>query len=270
MYDKGLKKLKKVVSSFGINITIEAIERKERIEKMLKIFKTEAIDASIDNVVIAKPNLNLLYTTENGGVVRTIAWKASKRSEYYQGEKRASTFHLYRCEALKQMEEDNQIGTYRLTGDPRGYYAVTFGDINQTKKVESRICRRCESMYEQQERKKFTMRNLKDYLEKEQDGYESPITIEEHKARQQVTYSENWSEIAKKYKSNINYRCEECQLHLLDDKRYLEAHHIDKDIGNNSRSNIRLLCISCHSQEAGHQHLLQSSKYIKFMNKYKG
>lgn len=63
-------------------------------------------------------------------------------------------------------------------------------------------------------------------------------------------YPLNWEKTAKKYKKSKDYNCEQCGIDLDSNtgKRFLEVHHIDGNKTNNHDSNLKALCISCHSQ----------------------
>lgn len=69
-------------------------------------------------------------------------------------------------------------------------------------------------------------------------------------------YTRSWDEISRLFRESHNYTCEECGLHIEDvyDRQYIHCHHIDKNKLNNSESNLKCLCLRCHSLvDEGHK-----------------
>ena len=62
-------------------------------------------------------------------------------------------------------------------------------------------------------------------------------------------YTRNWDDISRKYREKHDYTCEECGLRIdnLYDRQYIHVHHIDANKLNNTESNLRCLCLRCHS-----------------------
>ena len=63
-------------------------------------------------------------------------------------------------------------------------------------------------------------------------------------------YTRDWEEISKAYREAHDYTCENCGL-KIDDlyyRQYMHCHHIDGNKLNNSNSNLKCLCLRCHSQ----------------------
>lgn len=70
-------------------------------------------------------------------------------------------------------------------------------------------------------------------------------------------YDRNWLQISKAYRKKVNFTCEECGIKITNnfDRRFLHVHHINGDKLNNHESNLKCLCILCHSYtDVGHQH----------------
>ena len=75
-------------------------------------------------------------------------------------------------------------------------------------------------------------------------------------------YVSDWQSIAKNAKEAANWRCDQCHLSLISDRELLHVHHRDRDTMNNSRANLQVLCVQCHSLEegAGHKRLAGAIK----------
>ena len=63
-------------------------------------------------------------------------------------------------------------------------------------------------------------------------------------------YTRDWDRISREYREKHNYTCEECGLHIdnVFDRQYIHVHHIDANKLNNKESNLRCLCLRCHSE----------------------
>jgi len=55
------------------------------------------------------------------------------------------------------------------------------------------------------------------------------------------------------YRETRNFTCESCNLNLKQALCLLHVHHINGVKTNNRSSNLKALCIECHSQQPDHQ-----------------
>ena len=87
--------------------------------------------------------------------------------------------------------------------------------------------------------------------DKDEQDYEPPKHDKEG-------YSRNWAIISRAIRDEREWTCEECNIELKDSKakrRILHVHHRDRNKKNNHETNLQVLCISCHSNREGHNHL---------------
>jgi len=63
-------------------------------------------------------------------------------------------------------------------------------------------------------------------------------------------YTVDWKQISWAVREKDKYTCQSCGRNLANHEYqfFLEVHHIDGDKKNNSRSNLKSLCVLCHSQ----------------------
>ena len=82
-------------------------------------------------------------------------------------------------------------------------------------------------------------------------------------------YSHNWPEISEKVREERNYICDNpsCRIQLVNDKKSLHVHHINGLKNDNTKSNLRVICIRCHANEPGHAHM-KGKDYYEFTEKY--
>ena len=79
-------------------------------------------------------------------------------------------------------------------------------------------------------------------------------------------YPDSWKEISWQYKEQQGWQCESCKLSLHQHKYYLHTHHIY----GTRYDNLKALCIGCHSEQWGINHLLlkETSDYQGFIAHY--
>jgi len=71
-------------------------------------------------------------------------------------------------------------------------------------------------------------------------------------------YVLDWKSISNRRRAEKDYTCEECKVRLRDQLKLLHVHHIDRDKLDNSPQNLRVLCVVCHSNCEGHEHLAET------------
>ncbi|WP_107818437.1 HNH endonuclease [Nitrosomonas eutropha] len=48
-------------------------------------------------------------------------------------------------------------------------------------------------------------------------------------------------------------------------RKWLHVHHINGLKHDNNKSNLAVLCISCHAQQPNHEHMINNAGYRKFV-----
>lgn len=79
-------------------------------------------------------------------------------------------------------------------------------------------------------------------------------------------YPDSWKKISLQYREQKEWQCEMCQLSLHEHKYYLHTHHIY----GTQYDNLMALCIGCHSEQLGINHLLlkETPDYQGFIARY--
>lgn len=80
-------------------------------------------------------------------------------------------------------------------------------------------------------------------------------------------YPSNWSSISKQTRQKAGWCCAQCQVDLSHSnyQKFLDVHHIDRQKYNNEPSNLKVLCIVCHSLQPGHERMKNTPRYNSFL-----
>ena len=80
-------------------------------------------------------------------------------------------------------------------------------------------------------------------------------------------YTPDWAIISRKRREECNWTCQSCKIQLDDHqyRRFLHVHHINGQKHDNSQGNLRVLCIHCHAEQKGHEHMKNQQDYFDFL-----
>jgi len=82
-------------------------------------------------------------------------------------------------------------------------------------------------------------------------------------------YVEDRNQISKKLREQKNYTCQICGFRARNtyEQRFIHTHHTNGDLANNTKENLKVLCIKCHSEvDLYHTQVKSSDNYREFMN----
>ena len=98
---------------------------------------------------------------------------------------------------------------------------------------------------------------------------EVEILLKQYRASTFDYQSPWWQDYSWLYRHVRGWQCEECQLSLNLDRKYLHTHHISGTM-HNDPNDLRALCIACHSEQPGtnHHRLTTLEDYHDFIEEY--
>ena len=228
--------------------------------------EVELKDVDIDSGLLSYQGRQvILYIKDHGSAVQSVIKKPSTGNKY----------HVADCSKLKSMRADGRFERYVVTNDTSGKFLISgsgyYGKSNEEGYARLNICKLC-----------LGQLNYKGYSS---GGHRSNIFNEfdmpeffaiyssffpHMPARRAETaesdYSDNWSKISSHYRVERNFECEECKVNMRSNRALLHVHHVNGVKSDNKPSNLRALCIDCHSKQPQHQHMVLSHRERQLIN----
>ncbi|PLW80801.1 hypothetical protein C0585_00725 [Candidatus Woesearchaeota archaeon] len=245
-------------------LEIDSISKTE-----IKKYFSEGIETDLSDIFTTNNN-ELLTILKDGSLRKTIVYI----SEIAPFKERIilPKYHIINCQTLKKMKRNHRLHRYKKTlRDDGKFYMIidNFGDIEKGFKKLA-ICKNCLKEYNLNYNKNFSVENFDLVKFKNNSLFSELETIDFQDDLQSIPriYSDNWGLISDTMKKIKNYTCEKCGIDLTNDTKFLNTHHIFGDITDNSYSNLKVLCVKCHSEEFNHSHIKDKTVYKEFIKKY--
>lgn len=187
---------------------------------------------------------------------------------------RGYKFHICDCETLSNMRDKNRYERYVVSTRDDGFFLVNLtsgGDIVREKEIKKLVvCINC--------LKKLNFKNYKESNSGDKKAIVEKFIIKDffNKYQSRITFTPTYTDetaplnvyandqdvISRRTREKRNWTCEGCGINLMNNKQLLHVHHINGMKSDNRESNLKVLCIHCHSKEDGHERL----KYLNEFN----
>lgn len=216
-------------------------------------------------------NLEFVDANEGGGIQikdargRSYIGFLYKRSMYHiwQGEEADPKAHLCKCEVIESRGRDE----YRFANSSPITY-IDKSNRGRERSIEHlEICNYCLRILRS---RGHMFRSTEDYINKVREKYGSVGQTDEVDVDING-YVRNWESISKKYREEHDYTCEQCgyKPSSILSRRFIQVHHINGDKTYNDASNLKCLCIKCHSQvDETHRSNFSSGANVHFLNEF--
>ena len=179
----------------------------------------------------------------------------NKTSEY--------RYHLCNCSVLQSMKNIGREHRYLTTQRSDGFFEAHDLTASPVKKglVRMELCQLCIQILKEKKLYFFPF-SLKEYYNK-YDSY-VPKTIKKIEQVKSIqTYSPNQQEISIEYRKANEFLCQLCLVDCKNSPELLHLHHEDGNPANNNRSNLKVLCVECHSKQPRHHHMMANQNFKK-------
>ena len=251
------EKLKKSIERYGIF-------KLEEKSKQIKKIEDEGLDLDDLSELFSSNSGELFVILEDGSIRKIVihivdisSW--SKKWNYPR-------FHIYECETIVGMKNQGRKHRYRVSSRTDGKFYLIKNDKKWSENLK--ICSHCLSQYNQnfknnKTKETFSLKKWIDNPISNSGFHEMELDI----CTVPNCYTKSWAEISKKRKEQAGYICQNCKKDFSSKicKEFLHTHHKNSDRKNNTKENLKVLCIECHSKEYNHQHIRQSSQYKKWL-----
>ena len=233
-------------------------ELKEYVEREFGI-ETENIKSSFVSIVekftrkeldenVLINNEGIYYKDKNGKLHKGFLYieKYNQEVASMRGWNTMPRFHILNCRTLnKQRQNKNFDGHYVFSNEPQ--FKKDVDDIVK----DLQLCGYCKNDHDEiTEVISSTVYTDIFIKDTESDGNFSSEDMPLDINLDEFGYTEDWDSASKDYRSKMKYTCEDCGIKLnknYSDSYYLETHHINGNKADNSQSNLKCLCILCHS-----------------------
>ncbi len=181
----------------------------------------------------------------------------------YNGVQAEYKFHIAWCKTLEDMKEKGRYSRYVVSQREDGNFYVNLLNGNNVVKRDSlepmKVCKNCLNRlnynnYIANKNQVYEKFKIIEFLEK----YNTKISIRpkynDRNAPLSV-YSEDWNHTSFELRKRANWKCSKCGRDYTNDKKNLHVHHINGVLGDDSITNLIVLCKECHSKEAMHSHI---------------
>ncbi|SFU45376.1 hypothetical protein SAMN05216339_102327 [Nitrosomonas eutropha] len=240
-------------------------------QELEKLTSQDGLDISLDKLAILSDG--------------TLAYKDSRvilyiRDVSVMGEREIQPkFHLANCRTLLQMRENNRFERYVVSIRTDGHFNL---NIIQGKNISSGlykldVCQNCLNfltfngfmMSWPRQKRSEVVREFKidDFFEQYPKSLHSRLPGNTSNNAPLNIYPENFAKISQKLRGDLGWICQSCRSDFSapSKRKWLHVHHINGLKHDNNKSNLAVLCISCHAQQPNHEHMINNTGYRKFV-----
>lgn len=179
---------------------------------------------------------------------------------------RLPKFHIAKCSTLQTMLELGKKKRYVVSQNDSKFFHLNLVSGKSVRQIVQPldVCRNCLEILRWDNYSKNWSQNQKDNCVMQfsiGDFFikypKTPIQNDGYSSRNSAInqYPKNWDEISYNYRSSKNWICGQCGVDLKSHKFLLQTHHINSQKNDCSYTNLRALCIDCHTHQPMHSHM---------------
>jgi len=201
-----------------------------------------------------------------------IEIRGRKACVYIRDQKRSVNFyrgtseyryHLCNCSTLQKMKRMGRQHRYLATQRNDGRFEVWDVYMQPPRRgiVKLELCMNCIQILRYKSMYRYPF-DLKDFFKR----YDSDVPKNIHYVETVTdiqTYQPNQDDISREYKKAVNYICQMCRVDCKTQTNLLHLHHVDGNPSNNTRYNLFVLCVECHSKQPLHDHMRSNPKFVQ-------
>lgn len=167
------------------------------------------------------------------------------KRDYHLEEHGKPRFHICKCRTIDEFIQSGSFKDHYVRANSDPVPVINLDDYNKEEMVDDLpLCKNCLKVID--EYGSITSSEFVELLKAARGAQDEPEV-------QEVDifgYTKDWEQISKNYRERHNYTCERCGMTVdnIYDRQYIHCHHIDGNKLNNKDSNLRCLCLRCHSE----------------------
>ena len=184
--------------------------------------------------------------------------------------------HVAECSTLELMRDTGRFKRYDVISRTDGLFPVFGRNFKLKQDIEGEadlgVCKNCLKIlnYKGYATQNYAIKNqvFNDFsFEQFFEVYSSYFkSLPTNNMKQSSNYTADWPSISAKFRSELNYTCEQCGVNLTSESKLLHTHHINGNKADNSSSNLRVLCADCHKKQPHHGHIYVSNEEVLKIN----
>ena len=229
-----------------------------------KEFITQGLDIDLQNLFTANTGECMILL--NKSIIKTVIYIVDI-SHWKEDRGYSPRVHIYECDKIQEMYKKKKKHRYKASGRTDGKFLLIKNNQESYKTLE--ICSYCLKLYNKKCNHNNTKQNfpLKEYMNTPIQ-HSHFVDMELDFCTVPNNYTSSWKRISHTVKKQAHWICSLCGGDFSSElcKKFLHTHHIDSNRKNNLRSNLKVLCIGCHSMQHHHQLIKQKQEYKEFLN----
>lgn len=186
-------------------------------------------------------------------------------------------FHMTKCRTLEQMHNDGRSDRYVLIRNTEGEFPCFPHNENNVFydfKIKAKLlpCKNClnelsyrgySTSWANNKKEEFVNNfSISEFVNRMTAFFFDKVYYNSHPTHAQHNRVDD-PKIREERIARLGPVCEECEVDLRDHCGLLHLHHVSGNAGNNWNSNLKLLCILCHSQQPKHQHMKGMDRVVE-------
>lgn len=232
----------------------------------------EGIEVEIDDIETLSNGLLSYKGRQVLLYIQDHAWNFPKAMK--DGAK-GKKYHVTYCGTLELMHSRGRYDRYVAKNDISGTFKIDGYNENKeyiSGETELNVCKNCllhlkYNGYESHSVnwKIFNEFSLEEFFKEYASSFKQKPKYKE--GERKSAYTEDWDEIIRGKKDKLMWRCEQCNADFSDHGQQLHGHHINGVKHDNSDSNLKVLCVDCHSKQPNHSHMKLSHEEKEIVRK---
>jgi len=197
----------------------------------------------------------IFYVDELGEERQVYLYKRNYRLQLY-GKPR---YHICKCETINQFIMSGTFEREYRASNAEEVPVANMDDDYAEETVDNlpmcKFCQRKMGEYRAMASNEFVelLKDVEGYRNRNASLFDETNDKRRNDNRVDVDifgYTRDWEEISQRIREEHDFTCEQCGVHIeeMSDRYYIHVHHVNGIKADNRASNLKCLCIRCHSR----------------------